>query len=166
MLDSFLTNIEIIAAFIAALFVYRNMYFTVVSLAVLLVCFTPDSFLDTAYKTFNTFVMISLVFIALGIMLFYCKKYLPSIALCLISVYCAIFATDTWINSNAETWIYINHENIIVSLYAVVLFSFSKRLSALVVASIGNISRFYANIKLNPFNNPSYKRREDKARNR
>ena len=163
MLDSFLTNAEIIAAYIAALFVYRNRYFAVVSIAVLLICFIPDSFLDTTYKTFNTFSLISLVFVFLSIMLFYCKKYLPSVALCIISLYCAIFATDTWVNSNAETWLYNNHENIIVGLYAFVLLSFSKRLSALVVACIGNISNFYANIKPYTFNNSSYKRREGKA---
>jgi hypothetical protein len=166
MLESLFINFEIIAAFIAALFVYRDKYFSLVALFVVLICFIPDSFLADAYRTINTFTLISLVFIALSFMLFLRKKYLPALAVLLLSIYCAIFATDTWINSNAETWIFINHENIIVGLYFIALLSFSKRVSAVVVACFGNISGVYANIKLNSINNPSYKRREGEAKDR
>ena len=166
MLESLFINFEIIAAFIAALFVYRDKHFYLVAAAILIICFTPDSFLSSPYRTFNTFCLICLVFITLSFVLFLSKKYLPSIALLLISIYCAIFATDTWVNSNEKTWIFNNHEHIIVGLYAIILLSFSKRLSAMVVTCANYIGDIHVNIKFNPTNNPSYKRRKGEAQDR
>ena len=164
--NSLLINIEIIAAYIAALFVYRNKYFYSVAVIVLLVCLSPDVFFENQYYTFDSYILFSIVFAITSYMLKLCKKILPTIALCLISIYCAIFAADTWINSDAETWIYINHEHIIVSLYAAILFSFSERLPAVVVACISHISGIYVNIKPNPINNSSRQGRESKAENK
>tara|TARA_R110000868_G_scaffold26012_1_gene100785 strand:- start:248 stop:772 length:525 start_codon:yes stop_codon:yes gene_type:complete len=164
--NSLLINIEIIAAYIAALFVYRNKYFYSVAVIVLLVCLSPDVFFENQYYTFDSYIMFSIVFAIASYMLNSCKKYLPSMSLCLISIYCAIFAADTWVNSNAKTWNFINHEYIIVSLYAAILLSFSERLPALVASCFSHISGIYVNIKPNPINNSSRQGRESKAENK
>ena len=56
----------------------------------------------------------------------------------MIAVYYAIYALDSWINSDAETWIWRNHEILVTSLHVFIMLLLSKIRPALVR------SRFHA----------------------
>ena len=146
-INSVSVNFEIIAAFVAALFVYRKNTYRYTALIVVLVCLLPDSFFGGSYKTLNSYCLMTVIFICHAIMLSLCKNFLPALAVVALAMYCAVFAADTWVNANVETWLYINHEIIITSLYLAVLLSFSARVSALVVACFSYIITFSNNHK-------------------
>lgn len=146
-------NLFIIAAYLAALLCYRDKYFVLCCAMTLLMLLTPERVFDTNLGVIHAQVTYAIIYTFIAVVLVFGNKFIPAGAMVCMLIYLFIFSLDTWVNSNAETWIYLNHENIVIFLHSIVLLSFSKRLSSVVANCLGNISNFYNDYidnKINP----------------
>ena len=159
-------NIEIILAYFCAIFLIRKWQFLALFILTIVVCLFPDSFFAANSSVINTYLLISIVYCFACVMLVYSKDYLPALAVTFMSMYCLYFAFDTWTNPNESTWIYINHEGIVLSLHAVVLLSFSKKLSSLVASCVDYLYTFFNNNESDHASNSRVEGRKGEAQNR
>ncbi len=81
--------------------------------------------------------------------LFLHKNSAMCFSLILMSIYCVVFSIDSWINSNVTTWIYNNHEIIVITLHLVIAVSSSSRAVQSIVSCFDNIANSYNNSKRN-----------------
>lgn len=70
----------------------------------------------------------------------------------LIALYHFVFATDTWINAETETWIWHNHEVFVLILHVCLIVSFSGLFWQLVDTWVSYLSRFRAMLSGNSDN--------------
>lgn len=91
----------------------------------------PDSFFHGLSVVF-AFCAIASLYLAFSVAAFLMATKVIGLALLSMAGYCFIFAIDGWVNSNVETWIYINHEAIVAVLHFLIILSTSKRLSSMV----------------------------------
>ena len=125
-------NLIIGVAYIAAfMFYYRCIEMKIALLAIVVVSIFPVH--DSAALPYLG--MCSLYLIC-GWLLYFNNKNITAITFCLMSAYCLIFAFDSWINSDVETWIYKNHEIIVLVLHAAILLSFVDKLRAVVGSTV------------------------------
>lgn len=91
----------------------------------------PDSFFIGLGVPF-AFCAIAFLYLAFSVASLFRATKTLAVTLTLMACYCFIFAIDGWVNSNVETWIYINHEAIVAVLHFLIILSTSKRLSSMV----------------------------------
>lgn len=91
----------------------------------------PDSFFDYGIAPI-TFAALSILYAASAVLASLSRQLTAALALLCMAVYLLIFSFDSWINSDVETWIYIHHEIIVVSLHIFIVLSFSGRFKRLV----------------------------------
>lgn len=74
----------------------------------------------------------AVLYMFLCILLYWLENHLPALAAAIMALFCSIYATDAWVNSNVETWIFINYSYIVIALHFIIMLSFSRKLSAMV----------------------------------
>lgn len=133
-------SLSLAAAYIvAALAYYSDRYFRAVGVVTLLVLLTPSSWFAENVEVIHMQVLYSIVYGLMVVMLTLGKKLIPAGALTCMIMYMLIFSLDTWVNGDVETWVYINHESIVVCLHIIILLSFSQKLSSLVGTCLAHI---------------------------
>lgn len=105
----------------------------------------PDSFFHGLGVVF-AFCAIASLYLAFSVAAFLMATKTIGLALLAMAGYCFIFAVDGWVNSNVETWVYINHEIIIAVLHLFIILSNSKRLSSMVGNAADSCVRWLRNV--------------------
>ena len=114
-----------LACYLAYIYVEKNTHDYVIVLFEGVICFMIPTKINAGGLTIAIFCALSALYGAASI----CTRHvLVNISTAIMAAYCLIFAMDTWINAYEKTWIYINHEAIIVFLHIVILLSITKRL--------------------------------------
>lgn len=77
---------------------------------------------------------------------------LTSVACLFMAAYSLIFGIDSWVNSDAETWIYNNHEIIVLLLHSFIILSFSSRFTTRLASFINYCLGYRSDDSNNTFN--------------
>ena len=127
-----LSNLDavIVTAYLLLTLIKRDCRIIVILLPMLMytVTFKQESPLDDFYA----YSLYSAIDITITYYFLRKRQFVITIPIILMSIYCFVFALDSYLNSSVETWIWRNHENIIVVLHSFILFSFSKTCGSLV----------------------------------
>lgn len=70
------------------------------------------------------------------------RNVFTTLSTALMAMYCLAFALDTWINAYVETWIYNNHEFVVIFLHIIIVLSVIKGVQNKLTNVIVNISDF------------------------
>lgn len=114
---------------------------------------------DVIYYTYFWFCFVYM----LACMLSLDGNKLTSIACLLMSFYCLVFGIDSWVNHDAETWVYNNHEYIVIVLHSLIVLSFSSRFSAIVVSFTNYCLGYSANDSDSNFSAFGLQRRDNQT---
>lgn len=153
-------NALIAVTYVVAAIMYRNYPFLMVAVVTVIVLFSPLSFFSSSISVIHMQVLYSILYATMAIALIYGNNIIQAWALICMIVYMLMFSLDTWVNSNAETWIYINHESIVICLHAIILLSFSKKLPSLVGTCATHIRDICNRNRTSKPDVPSFRRNE------
>lgn len=119
----------IIIYVIALLMVKDRLALSVASIPMLVAISLPDSLMQTPVLAFAA---ISLVYAAGAMTLSFIGRNSVAMAMLFMVIYSQVFALDSWINYATETWIFNNHETIVLCLHAFIVCATSRRFNSMV----------------------------------
>lgn len=96
-------------------------------------------------------------YLILSAKLFRSKYFSAAFVAGIICLYNLLFALDTFVNHEVETWIYQNHESIILVLHVALVCLFSQRCNTILADSWHNSVRVFNNLLRLQFGNYSHK---------
>ena len=134
-------DIIIISLYLVVLFATRNKLLLFAMLA-----FSLSALLYRDIEPSIYFSIIAVIYSLTALVV--CMRSLSlALGLFSMSIYFIIFAIDTWINADVETWLYNHHEVIVSALHIVIVVSSSSRAIQIISSRIDNFINYCYRIK-------------------
>ena len=158
-------DLAIAAAYVAVFAVKRDKR-VLLSFLPFIACMFTYQAARSYYDDIFAFSLYSGLYITLSYYLVKRKDFILFIPIITMASYDLLFAVDSWLNSDVETWIWRNHEIIICVLHAFIMLVFSKKFTSMVDACLAYVNMLWNDCTSNSARTSNAKRQPSEARHK